>query len=155
VGWHAEVSAAPAPAAQVAYIRRVVGLPWQSGAQGPDAYDCWGLARDCQRVLFGRELPLAAVDAHSAHAVVTALLGHAERARWAAVDVPAAGDLVEMRRRDLPHHIGVWLDPDGGGVLHAARSYGVAFERPLQLACAGFGAPRFYRFAPSSPGASP
>ena len=34
-----------------------IGLPWELGAEGPDAFDCWGLARWVQREHYGRELP--------------------------------------------------------------------------------------------------
>ena len=136
-------------AEQCAYIRSVIGLPWESGAQGPHAFDCWGLARACEEALFGRALPLAAVDAASITVAVRTLLRHPERHRWAPVDRPSAGDLVEFRRAGLPHHVGVWLDADGGGVLHAAQAYGVAFERPLSLTTAGFGDALFY--APVDP----
>src|SRR4051812_21957510 len=44
------------------FVSANVGKDWTAGAQGPDVFDCWGLARTAQRVIFGRELPEAGLD---------------------------------------------------------------------------------------------
>ena len=45
-----------------------------------------------------------------------------------------------------PVHIGVWLDIDGGGVLHAVRHAGVVFQNLAALDAHGWRIEGFYRF---------
>lgn len=111
-----------------AELASLIGLPWVVGAAGPDAFDCWGLFVTVQRQCFGRELPQNSVDATNLRAVLDAFSGHPERQRWQPVSEAEEGDAVLMRQSRYPVHIGVWLDIDGGGVLHAVRHAGVVFQ---------------------------
>ena len=43
-----------------------------------------------------------------------------------------------MAHNRHPFHVGVWLDLDGGGILHSARNVGVTFDAPLNLRAAGW-----------------
>ena len=56
--------------------------------------------------------------------------GSPGRRRWALVGEAADGDCVLMRQARYPVHVGVWLDADGGGVLHCSGDCGVVFQRP-------------------------
>jgi len=73
---------------------------------------------------------------------------HPERRRWAKVESPAEGDCVLLRRSRHPIHVGIWLDVDGGGVLHCAEGAGVVFQRSDALALNGWAIEGFYRFSP-------
>lgn len=42
----------------ISWINDVVGKPWRDRANGPDAYDCWGLVTDKFLRVNGVELPL-------------------------------------------------------------------------------------------------
>lgn len=128
------------------WAERYIGLPWVKGAQGPEAFDCWGLVRHVQRVHFGIEIPEIAVDADDLRACIRAFTGHAERARWAAVAAPRPGDGVLLAHARHPVHAGVWLEPDGGGVLHAVRGAGVIYSSPSALRLSGWTRIEFYRF---------
>jgi len=122
------------------YIHR----PWQLGAEGPAAYDCWGLVRAVQREHFGRELP--PLDAGL----------QAITAGWQPGVSPGrgdGGDIVEMRSARGPH-VGVLIVADGrDGVLHAVghrdadgRDHGdVCFTPIEQLGALGLGRLRFWR----------
>lgn len=122
-----------------------IGLPWESGAQGPEAFDCWALVRHVQQRHYGRELPIIAVDADDMAAVAATFSGHPERARWAHVETPQDGDCVLTRKgRDIDH-VGVWLDVDAGRVLHAIRGSGVVATSLQALRRMGW-QPEFYRF---------
>ncbi len=131
--------------AAAAFVRSVIGMPWQSGAQGPDAFDCWGLARAAQRELFGYELPPVSVNANHLRSVIEAIEGHAIRQEWHNVEIPAHGDLVTLARHDHPTHIGVYLAVDRGGLLHCARDVGVCFDHIQALAWQGWARLRFLR----------
>ena len=51
-----------------------------------------------------------------------------------------------MRQSRHPVHVGLWLNVDGGGVLHAARDIGVVFQNTWDLAAHGWRIEGTYRF---------
>lgn len=128
------------------WATRYIGLPWESGAQGPDAFDCWALVRHVQREHYGRELPVIDVDAHDLAAVHAAFASHPERARWRRVDAPQDGDCVQVWRGNEIDHVGIYLDIDDGRVLHAAQRAGVICTALPVLKRLGWHSVEFYRF---------
>ena len=129
-----------------AELTGLIGRPWLVGAAGPDAFDCWGLFVTVQHQCFGREIPQNPVDATNLRAVLEAFNGHPERQRWQPVIAVEEGDAVLMRQSRYPVHIGVWLDIDGGGVLHAVRHAGVVFQTLAALDAHGWRIEGYYRF---------
>ncbi len=121
------------------WVNEYIGRPYRVGADGPDAYDCWGLARAVQREHYGIELPvIAEVDRDEMLAVARAFRGHPEVSRWDMVGEPRDGDLVTLGRGTVSHHIGIYVEADGGGILHAVRGAGVIWSRPSALRGAGW-----------------
>lgn len=116
----------PDPAA---YVTVLQGRPWS-----PD-WHCWSLVRDVQRDLFGRDLPPVLIEEKlTARELVKAFHGHEERARWREIGSPVHGAIVLMHRPGTHAraiHAGVFLDLDGGGILHADEEAGVTFDDPL------------------------
>lgn len=132
------------------WATRYIGLPWQSGAQGPEAFDCWALVRHVQREHYGRELPIIDVDAHDRDAVHAAFRDHPERARWQRVYPPQDGDCVLTHRGGQVDHVGVYLELNDGyelRVLHAIRSSGVVCTALPALKRLGWHPLEFYRLA--------
>jgi cell wall-associated NlpC family hydrolase len=119
-------------------VNSLIGLPWSLGGQGPDTFDCWGLCRYVQRQLFGRELPIVRVGTDDALTIARTIRHHHARSSWTPVPAPVHGAIVEMSHASTPHHVGVWLQLDEGGVLHAARSGGVLFDSPAKLTAGGW-----------------
>jgi len=80
------------------------GKPYQAGAGGPDAYDCYGLATAIEARLFGVQMP-------PRNGPPSIYRG------WRRVDAPGDGALVMM---DNGHgrHVGVFLEAERG-VIHA------------------------------------
>jgi hypothetical protein len=130
------------------YIRNLIGSPWIAGARGPEAYDCWGLFLEVQRTQFNRELPEIPVDALNVKEVLHAFSHHPERQRWQKVKQPVEGDAILMRQARYPVHIGVWLDIDSGGVLHAVQHAGVVYQTPKALEAHGWRIEGNYSFQP-------
>lgn len=131
----------------VAFARRVVGLPWRENGYGPEAYDCWGLARACQKEVFCRDLPI--IDYPSTiRAIVETIEEHDVRDAWPEMPSPAHGDVVTMTQSKHPHHVGTWLALDGGRVLHATQREGVMCCSLHQLKLEGFRGLRFHRYVP-------
>jgi cell wall-associated NlpC family hydrolase len=121
-----------------------VGLGWEKGAEGPRTYDCWALVRHVQRVHFGRELPVIDLDALDLAAVEGILAGGEGERRWLRATHAAEGDgVIISQGRDL--HVGVWVDVDGGRVLHSVQGWGVVCTDLIGMRRAGMGRVRFYR----------
>ena len=73
---------------------------------------------------------------------------HGERLKageWRIEDEPFHGAGVLMRTGNDPH-CGVWLDFEGGGVLHCERGNGVVWQRAQVLKNHGYSKLKFYRF---------
>lgn len=115
-----------------------LGKPWVNGAQGPDAFDCWGLVRYVQKLHYGRALSAIHVDADNVRAVVKEFTENNERSRWHGVDIPQDGDCLLLSQSKEPTHIGIWINVDGGGLLHAVKGAGVVFTTPANIKNMGY-----------------
>ena len=103
-----------------------IGKPWRLGAVGPDEFDCWGLLRHAFHARTGHLVPAIPHDADDQLARMRDFERHPERARWRKVDAPQELDAVLMAHARYPSHVGLWVDADGGRVLHACRPSVVA-----------------------------
>lgn len=130
------------PAAPAAHwAAQYIGLPWVS-----QSHDCWAFFRNIQAVHFGRDVPVILVDTEDIRACVRAFTGSAERSNWAETEHPHEGDAVLMSQHKQPTHVGVWVDVDGGGVLHCIKDSGVIFSRPHHLFQLGYAMLASYRY---------
>lgn len=107
--------------------------------------NCWGFFRTVQAEMFRRHLPEFPVDPKDLRAVMTTFARAPERKRWHIIETPESGDAVLLRRARNPIHIGVWLDIDGGGILHCFEGFGVVFQTRAALEGHGWHISGFYR----------
>lgn len=116
------------------FLNELIGAPWVEGAEGPQGFYCWGLCRYVWRHLRGVELPeVVGVNTDSALDVARAVLSHSRNgAHWEHVSKPRRLDIVVMGGCKHAVHLGVYLDDDEPGVLHAERGAGVRFT-PLRM----------------------
>lgn len=124
-----------------------LGRPWVNGATGPDSFDCWGMLRYVQKHHFSLDVPIWSVDADDVLKVVRAIQTNPELNNWTKVSEPLEGDSVLLAHAHHPHHVGVWLNVDGGGVLHCIKGRGVIFNSLHSLKISGWGRVEFYRYA--------
>jgi hypothetical protein len=108
-------------------------------------HDCWAFTRTIQREQYGRDLPFIDIDAGDVASCVRAFNGHPEKQNWVAIDLPIDGDVLLMSQNKQPTHVGVWLEIDGGGVLHCIEKGGVIFTKRRDLSHLGFNLIQFYR----------
>lgn len=122
-----------------------LGRPWVNGAQGPDSFDCWGFFRFIQLHHFGLDLQVINIDADNYRDVAKEMGASSERNDWIKQNVPQEGYAVLMAHAKYPSHVGVWLDADGGGVLHCVRGAGVVFSTLSSLRNSGWGRVEYYK----------
>ena len=121
------------------YIR---SFQYGENATGEDGLlNCWGLLRHVQARHFGIDLPTVSLGDALAHLYDERMTSGA----WQIVPEPFHGAGVLMRDGQEPH-CGVWLDIEGGGVLHCVRGIGVRWQKPLALHMSGYSRLKFYRF---------
>jgi cell wall-associated NlpC family hydrolase len=135
-----------------------VGLPWVPGADGPDAFDCWGLVRHVQRAHYGRDLPRLVVDVRETPreqwGELRSLVQHSP---WRQVhDAWSDGDiLVMLNAAGLPH-VGVVVARERLCVLHSCGEIDdrgfpqgvISLDPVAELGSSGFGHIDAWRFLP-------
>lgn len=93
----------------------LIGLPWVQLAEGPAAFDCWGIVTFVQRERYGREVPRLA----NLRGDVARMLVLAKHSGWHRVEEGKDGDVMFMTSPAGPH-VGVLVEADGKlGLLHA------------------------------------
>lgn len=136
---------------RLTFLEGLIGRPYRIGATGPDAFDCYGLARHIQAELYAVAMPALPFVAATTRAQAEAMLGHAERENWREISEIEArdGDLVLMGnviRRDF--HLGTFVVPETAGmVLHVDRLAGVIADDLPSLRSIGFNYLRCFRRA--------
>lgn len=125
---------------------KYIGIPWEAGAEGPDAFDCRTLFIDIQRKIYGRQVTPIMTDAEDTKAILKAFQNHPEFRQWQRVDTPKDGDAVLLRQSRYPCHIGVWLEADGGKILHSVQGAGVVFQSVHDLISNGWQVQAYYGF---------
>lgn len=123
------------------WAAREIGRPWIAGTS-----DCWSFARRIWSERFGWVVPPVPVDPCDPRATRRALSQPPEEAGWVQVINQAEGDAVLMGRGSWPAHVGVWIEPGHGGVLHSIEVTGVVFTPPERLAGMGYRIIGFYRY---------
>jgi hypothetical protein len=117
-----------------------IGTPWVAGS-----HDCWAFFRRVQLEQFGRMIPPFDMTEFNSLACARAVATNPERGNWRPVDKPAEGDAVLLAHAHHPSHVGLWVDVDGGGVLHCLRGDGVVFQKVKNLKSSGWGHMEYYR----------
>jgi cell wall-associated NlpC family hydrolase len=123
----------------IEFINSLIGKSYEIGASGPESYDCWGLVKVVQKELFDRNLPDISQSPSSLKNLIVFVREHSARKEWRVSENKFQhGQLVEMSKNENPFHIGVYLDYDGGGILHALGKIGVCFDKPQFMQLMGW-----------------
>lgn len=130
--------------ATLQYLAAVMGRAYE-----PAGLHCWELVRSCERIVFDRELPPVLVAPERMAELVGLMQMRKSYPGWREVEAPAHGAVVFMTRNGheasrAACHAGVWLDLDGGGVLHTDAPHGVVFESLPELKARNWGDLSFY-----------
>lgn len=124
------------------YIQTLVGTPWERSG-----LHCWKLVVMIQGDVFGRRLPDGPTVAPKLAERREIVSVDPTPFGWAEVPVPIHGAIVRMYRiggnpADV-EHTGVYLDLDGGRVIHTNHPHGVVVDTLHELAARGW-APRWF-----------
>lgn len=125
---------------------KYIGLPWVNGAQGPNEFDCWGFFRYIQENHFYNVIPAYDVNANDFKTVANTIMDAEYRTKWRSTSTPTESCAVLMAHAKYPSHVGIWLDVDGGGVLHCVRGEGVVFSTVSSLKSCGWGRVEYYQY---------
>ena len=131
-------------------IIHYLGTPWKAGIkQIGVGFDCWTLLVDIYDKYKGIKLPLyPQVSREWVIKFKNAIEdGISEPdSKWKQLDKPKHLDVVAMSKSiHFIHHVGVYLDIDGGMVIHAVRGSTVACE-PLTKIKQQFVNIKFYEY---------
>jgi hypothetical protein len=126
-------------------IINYIGKKWEEGAAGPDSYDCHHLVLEIAHKFYNKKLPSVEVNAASLLDVVKKITKDKVWEQFEKLDNPEDGCLVKLFTATNPNHIGVYIDIDGGGVIHSLRGIGVVFDSVFMLKNI-YAQLEFYRF---------
>lgn len=103
----------------------LIGKPWAPGADGPDAFSCWGLVRFVFKHRHGIDIPEIKLGDFGEAENVAALKRAATASGWKPVDdEPKVDDIVIMKGAE-GRHVGVMIDTIRGlRLLHAKGHMG-------------------------------
>lgn len=119
-----------------------IGHEWREGANGPDEWDCWHFMRHILKTYFGRTLVHAPIG--DIEACRNLYKEQMKSGMWERIQFPEHGCAVSMREGDWPH-VGIYLDIDGGKILHCAEGWGVIATAPDALKVHSFGRIKYFR----------
>ena len=129
------------------WAQEYVGKPWRENADGPDAFDCWGLVRHVYRQQLKVELPpypgLFELGAKHLRASIRDGL---RSGKWVELVAPKDLCAVLMSASRVYDHVGVYLAQDGGLILHSVHGRGVVAQPRHALLAIGIQRTAFYSY---------
>lgn len=126
------------------WVNEYIGKSWERGAKGPDQFDCLGLVQHVQAVHYGVTIP-GVTCGKNMLSIIRAIMNANNLPGFKREKTPKEGDVVKLYRHEFPDHIGIWVDVDGGGVLHSSQKNGVTFDSPFLLKSMGWEKIEYYR----------
>ena len=120
------------------WVNDYIGLPWVAYARGPYEFDCWGLVLDVLSTQFQIDLPqYLAVKTDDPRAMTDAMFSSLQQSLVEPVTQPTHGAIacyyILVDGDELLRHVGIYLDIDGGGILHSHEKHSCAFDHPKKL----------------------
>lgn len=127
------------PPADYIWLKEYVGKPWEAYATGPDAYDCMGALYAVATRVYGFE-PCRYLDVESGNhrAIHKAIEGEKQTGSWRQQALPTDGSVVILSQSTIFHHVGIWVNANGGRVLNARDGFGVCLDSLTALQVQGF-----------------
>jgi len=105
-----------------------IGIPFAEKGRGPDGVDCWGLVQLVYRQERGIELPGYewCYETTNDRDSLSFTIDHERIAKWNTVETPHSMDVVILKMRGVPMHVG--LITKKNHMIHCARGIGTVHE---------------------------
>lgn len=108
------------------WVFNYLAKPWEAFKYGPLSFDCWGFIHDVFKNVKGIDIPrFQYVDPHSTRDVLETFKANVNEQLWTKVDKPEDFAVVLLGRGKYPNHCGIYLNVDGGVILHCSEGEGV------------------------------
>lgn len=127
------------------FANNYIGLPYKAGE-----FDCWGLVRKVYLEQYNVKLPTIPIEEENIRQLINTINKTPERNNWQKTLNPSEGDVALLRQSRHPIHVGIWLEIDGGGILHCIKNSGVVFQNLQSLNLSGWKIESFYKYEPSN-----
>lgn len=97
-----------------------VGIPFKEKGRDESGLDCWGLVRLWYDKELGIELP-SYIDVYQTtkDIEITETIKKEQAIKWESVEKPVRGDVVLLRIKGLPWHVGIYLGDNR--ILHVEQ----------------------------------
>ena len=111
------------------WVADVIGKHWKEYETGPDYFDCWGIV--CHgfeqkfKTTLDRHLETPTLNPLEFHKVVKSEI---KSEKWVKIEQLEDGCLVLMSQSRVWHHVGMWLEINGGRLLHSRDGVGVSLD---------------------------
>lgn len=128
------------------WATKYIGLPYAEGGRDRKGLDCWGLLRLIYKDEKGVLLPdLPGITTEGPLAIAHQIAAQ-EKEGWQEVPSPQDCDAVAMSLKNALHHVGIWVDADGGKVIHSWKPFCVVADTIPWLRVKGIRTIRFFRY---------
>jgi cell wall-associated NlpC family hydrolase len=127
------------------WATQYLGKKWVSGARGPDTFDCWGLVQFVEKKHYNRDLPDFPIDAHALARIAVEIDEQSKNGTWEQIPKPVDGCIVALGHNQRFHHVGLYLEVDGGFILHSLDHHGVLCTPTARLKSSGWNRVAYYR----------
>ena len=141
------------------WVNLVLAKPWEAGARGPDTFDCYGLLWWVSKNFYGVDLPCLQGGEFTFSATpnfqevkrLTDVFQTQLRQRTP-LKAPVDGCAVGLSRiGGKVHHCGIWVDLDGGLVIHAEEATHVRAQTVRDMRFRGWSIIEFYTYKEKLP----
>lgn len=127
------------------WTEQYLGIPYEKGANGPAAFNCWFFFAHVQLSRFGVAVPIVP-QPDKLGEIARAFRDQLGGSGWAKVGKPRTGDGVLMAHFRHPSHVGIYVDDVArGSVLHCMEGHGSALHPMFHLGASRWRITGFYR----------
>jgi len=132
------------------WTNEILSKPWKANTRGPETFDCWGLVHYVYLTQKGIDLPsYLEVNANNRKETTSFIERlNSNSSCWKQISIPENFCVCAMSMSDLFSHVGLWLNVDGGIVIHCTKETGVIAEPIRSLKTKGWRKICFFLWQP-------
>lgn len=108
------------------WVQKYIGVEFEPCGRGP-RFDCWGLVWKVLTDEFGYDVPSYDDEYEKILDRAVPRLFAEEAKKWEQVSQPEPGDIVVLRIKGYPWHVGIVIEP--GKMLHIPQNINACIEK--------------------------